>query len=234
MSHTNTTVPEGHPAHILLDEEHHDFPHIQIQVASGSRPEGLPGVRRWWATATVTDHATPALNIPVARMSLTLVNEFLCDPLYVLDAIDSDSLLIGEALWRGEERRPEFEDLAPDNWGPVAIVNSYEVVPDWRRTPLSPMIALRMLDVFAELDVSAAALYAAPFNSSIRGAERTAATAKIVAMWERAGFARLYPEAAPVAEFSHVMVRSLNSAEVGRQIEALAGRHPVLREVVEN
>lgn len=121
----------------------------------------------------------------------------------------------------------------PDNWGPVAIVNVYEVTSDWRGTPLSPMLALRMLNVFAELDVSAAALYAAPYNSSLKGAERDTASAKISAMWERAGFARLHPNAAPAHEFSHVMARSLNPTEISRQIDALAGRHPVLREAVE-
>lgn len=167
-------------------------------------------------------------------MSLTLVNEFLCDPVYVLDVIDGDSLLIGEALWKGDERRPEFEDLVPDNWGAVAVVNLCEVVPDWRRTPLSPMLALRMLNVFAELDISAAALYAAPYNSSLRGAERAVASAKILAMWERAGFTRLYPQASPAEEFSHVMVRPLNASDIDRHVAALAGRDRVLRAAVED
>lgn len=116
---TTPSVPEGHPAHILLDEEHHDFPHIEIEVTSGIRPEEMQGLRRWWATATVTDHAKPPLHIPVAHMNLTLVNEFLCDPVYALDAIDHDSLVLAEALWSGDERRPEFEELVPDNWCPT-------------------------------------------------------------------------------------------------------------------
>lgn len=111
----------------------------------------------------------------------------------------------------------------PDNLGQVAIVNSYEVAPEWRRTPLGPMLALRMLNVFAELDVSAAALYAAPCNGSLKGAERDTASTKIAAMWERAGFTRLYPEAPPAEEFSHVMARSLNSSAIGRHV---AARHP--------
>lgn len=76
---TTLSVPEGHPAHILLDDETHDYPHIEIEGASGIRPEEMRGSRRWWATATVTDHAKPPLHIPGAHMSLTLVNEFLCD-----------------------------------------------------------------------------------------------------------------------------------------------------------
>lgn len=227
-------VPEDHPAHILADpDDEHDYPHIEIEMCSGPRAEGIAGLRYWWATATVTNHATPPMNIPVARMSLTVVNEFLCDPVYALDAIDSDSLVMGDALWRKGQRRPEFEDVAPDNWGPVAIINSYEVEPDWRRTPLSPMIALRFLAVLAELDLSAAALYAAPYNSSIDGPERDAASAKIAAMWERAGFARLRPDAAPGTDQSHIMVRALDPNEIDTHIETLAGTDPILREAVE-
>lgn len=227
-------VPDGHPAYVLLDpEQKHEYPSIEIEVSSGRRPEGIPGLRHWWATAVVTDYATPPLHIPVARMSVTVVNEFLCDPVYALDAIDSDSRILGEALWSGNERRPEFEDLVPDNWGPVAIVNSYEVVPDWRRTPLSPMLALRILNVFAELDISAAALYAAPYSSSIDGPDRDAASVKIAAMWRRAGFTRLHPDAKTGSEFSHVLARPLDSTEIDRCIETLAGTDPALRAAVE-
>lgn len=227
-------VPVGHPAHILLDpDDVHEYPHLNIEIVSGNRPEAIPGIRYWYATATVQDHAETPLNIPVAHMSITLVNEDLCDPVDALDAIDSDSLILGDSLWVGGERRPEFDDIAHDNWGPVAIVNSYEVVPAWRGTPLSPMIALRMLHVFAELDVSTAALYAAPYNSNIKGAARDTARAKIAAMWARAGFTRLHPDADDAAEFSRVMARTLDPTEIDDHLEALAGDDPALREALD-
>lgn len=190
----------------------------------------MRSLRYWWATAAIRDHSHPnPLCIPVATMSLTVVNEFLGHPVMDLDAIDADSLVLGEALWDGDQRAEEFEAHTDGDWGPVALVNSYEVVPEWRGTPLTSLIALRMLDVFAHLDLSAAALYAAPYNTDLPDEQRTAASIKIAAMWKAAGFAHLRPGASPSTDRCRILVRALDPTKGAEDIRVLVGSDPVLR-----
>lgn len=230
-----TPVPADHPAGVLLNpDELHVYPHLYVEMCSGARPDGLTSLRSWSGEATVRDHATERpLNISVASMDVTVVNEFLGDPVFDLDALDADSMVLGAALWDGETRTEAFENITDGDWGPVVVVNSFVMAPDWRGTPLSPVVALRMLEVFAHAGLSAAALYAAPYNSDLPADERAAASIKIAAMWERAGFTRLHPDASRHSDNGRVMVRTLDPTEIANELESLAGSDPVLQAAIE-
>lgn len=229
MLRMTTAIPADHPAHIIGTPDESDaHARLEVHVSGGHRPFDAPSLMHWHADISVTRWSDDSWSMPVATMNLTAVNPYLGDPFRDLDSRDQDSYELAEALWTygTGERTDDFLDIAPDDGGHVLLVDTYEMQPAWRGTPLTPLIALRVLDVFGHLGFNAAALTAAPMSTDLDLAERDRVATRIATMWERVGFSHLTDD-------GKVMAMSFDCESVQQQMREIAGDDPVLREAID-
>lgn len=221
-------LPADHPAHILgTANDDDEYAYLNVDVSGSGRPGGPPGrsLMHWHAALSVQRHSETPLNQPVATMGMTVVNPDNGNPLEDLDSLDQDAYELGAALWTGNgEVKAAFEAVTDTFGGPVLLIDSYIVEPSWRGTAVTPLMALRVLEVFAHTGVTAAALKAWPMTASLSDPSRFRAAAKISKMWSRVGFEHLGAD-------TNVMAMPLNPGAIRTAMKSLAQLDPVLREV---
>lgn len=224
-------LPADHPAHSLGPTDEGDRLWLDVTAASGRRDEEAPSAAFWHAGAFVRSDVTDAPLRRVARMDLTVVNDQLGNPIVDLDAIGQDAHELSSSLWDGGGNTSEaFNRVVTDTdydvvFGPVLLVDTFEVDRDWRGSAVTPLLALRMLEIFAHLGLEAAALTAAPVGArNLPEAEHRRVQALIQTMWERVGFVSLGgPDT--------TMAMRLDPRRLRDRIEELAGDDPVLAEI---
>lgn len=186
----NRTLPKNHPARIIgTCDDDGEYTFLDVEITGGWVNPAHPTLTHWSAELAVN---TPDdTSYTIATMSLTVVDPTVGLPAAELADLDEDAEELGEALFFGQARTTAFNTVAPDNGLPVLLINTYDVDTDWRGTLLTPVMALRVLKVFAGLGIRTAALYAAPIAEDMSPAERTRIGVKIEKMWSHVGFTNL-------------------------------------------
>jgi hypothetical protein len=217
---TTRTLPKNHPARVIgthNDDDEYTF--LDVEVTGGWVDPAHPTLTHWTADISVTG---PDDSMSVATMSLTVVDPTVGLPAAELADLDEDAEELGEALFFGQARTTAFNAIAPNDGLPVLLINTYDVDDDWRGTALTPVMALRVLKVFAGLGIRTAALHAAPIAEDMTPAERTRIGVKIEKMWSQVGFINLDTH-------SGFMAMPFNRATVTETLTALAGKNTTLR-----
>jgi hypothetical protein len=217
---------------------------IAITVSGGQAFEGYGHIRRWTVRADLPGDVVPLdadadeVADIVARVdtregvvSVAVMDAFSVDPrqdsarevITSLDAVGGDALTIGDLLLGGGAASALFEDLTEASpFDPFLIVSTYQVVPEWRGTVLTPALAARMLEPFAALGVQSAALQAAPIlTEDLDPARYTAAQWAIARMWATVGFRPLHKDG--------YMALGLDPTELDLVVQDAAQQLPDLR-----
>jgi hypothetical protein len=175
---------------------------LDITISGGRIAEAdTPSVRAWTVDATLSrdqvdiDHAHVDEDAfdhdrEVARMWLYAVNPEDGDPLADLDSISADCGDLGAAIWRGGAVRTAFAAATGTVSGePVLLVDNFTVADRWRGTVFTPALAALMLEPFAALGATTAALYACPAGAGrMSDIRRAAIQRRIASMWAHLGF----------------------------------------------
>lgn len=218
MMGSMVNLPAGHPATVLDDPD--DPPRLVMTASGGQREYDTRTLRHWQVTAQIQhDYPEVTPNALVARMTAISVQPDLGDPWDDLDHIDGDAEALGSVFFEGQDRSIPFMDIA-EGFGPVLLVSTYTVEPAWRRTPYSAFIAARMLNLFADTGMTAAALRAHPTGFDGPNAERIRVQGAIKRMWASIGFRALDVE----PEF---MAKALDPHESLELVTRLAAQHDV-------
>lgn len=190
-------LPEGHPAHILAfdldDDSDETSPELDVFMTGGRRESDTSTLRHWRARAEVA-YDYPSIenpNVPVASMSAIIVQPYMGHPWDDLDHIDGDAEALGSVFFDGQMRSDAFMDIAEGYGEPVVLISNYTVVPEWRGTIYSTFIAARMLSIFADMGVTAAALQASPAGFGGSEVDRQRICSRLSGFWQGLGFSAL-------------------------------------------
>lgn len=216
-------LPTRHPARILGHRNPDGtYPYLDVEITGGWTNPDQPTLTHWTADLTAVHHGHEDHTTPVATMTLTVVDPTAGLPGQELAALDEDAAELGDMLFFGQARTPHLHALAPDDGAPVLLVNTFTVDNDWRGTLLTPILALRVLKIFANLGLRTAALHAAPMADDMTPADRTRIGVKIERMWATAGFTNLDTH-------SGFMAMTFTRATLDDTLTALTGTHRALR-----
>lgn len=190
-------LPDGHPAHVFdvdLNDDSDDRARLDVFVTGGRREYDTKTLRHWTARAEVTHDDDDTPNVRVAAMRAMIVQAYLGHPWDDLDHIDDDAEALGAVFFDGQQRSDAFMDIAEGYGEPVLLISNYTVEPDWRGTPYSAFIAARMLSIFADMGVTAAALQASPAGFDGADDERRRIRGSLRTFWGQFGFTSLAGE----------------------------------------
>lgn len=217
------SMPKDHPARLIgTCNDEGDYTFLDVEISGGWNAPEQPCLTHWTADVSVNCEGDEAESTPIATMSITVVDPMAGDPRADLEALDEDAGELGEALFVGNERTPAFHAIALDDAAPVLLINTFDVEPEWRGTGLTPVMALRVLKIFANLGIRTAALHAAPIAEEMSPRERTRIGIKIEKTWAQVGFRNLDAT-------SGFMAMSFDRFAITDSLTRVAGRNPSLR-----